>query len=196
MATDTSVDVAPRGETSPGENFYLHALLGAVVTAVTSFVPFSPILGGAVAGYLQERGTGVGARVGAVSGIIAALPLAGIFFVVFSVMSFGSIMTGEFAGPLFVIVLVGTVLLFVGLYVVGLSALGGYIGASFADSRAERRLAAELEAGDDGATVAAGTKADSFDDASTGGGADEILDEEMDAGADERTDEVDEATDE
>lgn len=138
MDTQTTTDVAPRGQ-----DFYLHALLGAVVTVVTSFVPFSPLIGGGVAGYLHGSGSGRGTKVGLVSGVIASLPLAAIFLFLFSIMSFGSIYTGEFAGPLFVIVLVGVILMFAALYIVGLSALGGYVGASFAESRARKPEARE-----------------------------------------------------
>jgi uncharacterized membrane protein YbhN (UPF0104 family) len=51
-----------------------HAAIGAVVTILTSFVPLSPILGGAVAAYLHERD---GPRIGALSGGIAAIPFVG-----------------------------------------------------------------------------------------------------------------------
>jgi hypothetical protein len=126
-------------DASRGTDFYLHALLGAVVTVVASFVPFSPVLGGAVAGYVHDAGTGRGTQVGLVSGIIASLPLAGVVFVVFTVMSIGSLTTGEFTGPLFVVAVVTVILLFVALYTVGLSAAGGYLGATIAESRRETR---------------------------------------------------------
>jgi hypothetical protein len=134
METAATTDHVPRGQ-----EFYLHALLGAAVTFVTSFIPFSPLLGGAVAGYLHDAGTGRGTRVGAVSGLLAALPLAAVFVLMFTVMSFGTITTGEVVGPLFVVMLVGAILLFAALYIVGLSAVGGYLGAMYAESRAEER---------------------------------------------------------
>lgn len=134
MSTETTTGVPPRGE-----NFYVHALLGAVVTIVTSIIPFSPILGGAVAGYLHDQGTSRGTRVGAVAGVIASIPLALVFFFMLTVMSIGSITTGEIAGPMFVLLIIGLALVFIALYTVGLSAAGGYIGASFAESRVETR---------------------------------------------------------
>lgn len=144
--TATRVTPEPATEVGPrGENFYLHAILGAVVTVVTSFVPFSPVLGGVVAGYLHDEGTGRGTRVGLVSGVIASLPLALVLFIVFTVMSIGSITTGEFAGPAFVVVIVALGLLFVALYTVGLSAAGGYLGGMFAESRVEKRAAATVD---------------------------------------------------
>jgi hypothetical protein len=54
----------------------LNAVIGAVVTVLTSFVPVSPVIGGAVAGYLQGRD---GPTVGALSGVLAALPLLALF---------------------------------------------------------------------------------------------------------------------
>lgn len=136
LATERTTEAAPRGD-----DFYLHAVVGAAITVVTSIVPFSPLFGGAVAGYLHDAGTSRGARVGLVSGVIASLPLAGVFFLLLSVMAFGSITTGEVAGPAFVVTLIGAIFLFVALYTVGLSAAGGYLGASFAASRAETRAA-------------------------------------------------------
>lgn len=154
MATEfTSSVEAPRR----GERFYLHALVGAVVTVVTSFVPFAPVLGGAVAGYLQGPDTGTGTRVGAVSGLIASVPLAALFVVLFTVMSFGSAVSGEIAGPMFVVFLAGTVLLFAAVYTVGLSAVGGYLGAAVGTSRKQRRLS-EFERTTTAADVAPSTE--------------------------------------
>jgi hypothetical protein len=134
MATDTTSGVPLRGE-----GFYVSALLGAVVTVVTSFLPVAPIFGGAVAGYLHDAGTDRGTRVGAVSGVFASLPLAALYLFVLTVFVFGSITTGEVAGPTFVAVLIGAVFLLVVLYTVGLGALGGYVGARYAESQAAKR---------------------------------------------------------
>lgn len=141
MDTETGSNVTPRGE-----NFYLHALLGALVTVVTTAIPFSPLLGGFVAGYLHDAGTDRGTRVGLVAGVFASLPLALVFFFMLTVMSVGSLTTGEVAGPAFVLLLVGGILVFAALYIVGLSAVGGYLGASYAESRAEKRRAAADDA--------------------------------------------------
>lgn len=143
-----------RGDAIGGENFYLHALLGGVVTVVTSMIPFSPLIGGGVAGYLHNGGTGRGMRVGGVSGAIASLPLAAMFFFMFTIMSFGTLATGEFAGPIFVIMLIGAVLLFAALYMVGLGALGGYLGAAYAESKDRDRASDNSgpRIGDDEAT--------------------------------------------
>lgn len=98
-----------------------NALLGAFVTAITSFVPFSSILGGGVAGYLQTEDSWSGALVGAFAGILLALPLA----IVAAMILFGLAIEGL---PIFVLMgLIG--LLFALAFTVGLSAIGGAVGA-------------------------------------------------------------------
>ena len=108
----------------------LNALIGAAVTVVLTFIPFSSVLGGAVAGYLQGGEVGEGVRVGALSGAFAAVPMLVLVFFLGSVLSLG--MMGA-AGPRMVfaggLVLVFGVL-FALLYVVGLSAVGGAVGAA------------------------------------------------------------------
>jgi hypothetical protein len=114
----------------------LHALIGAVVTVVFSFVPFSPVLGGGVAAYLNDADTGEGVRIGAISGVIAAVPLfvvgllAVAVFGIFTVSGPGMGGTAFGLGGLFLLALVGV---FAVAYTVGLSALGGYLGAYFVD---------------------------------------------------------------
>lgn len=118
-------------------DFYLHAVLGAVVTVLLSFVPFAPLLGGGLAGYLHDQGTGRGTRIGLVAGLVAAIPIALVFILVVTVMSLGTLATGEVAGPMFALFLVVAVLVYGGLYVVGLSAAGGYLGGAIAEPGAE-----------------------------------------------------------
>ncbi|WP_458185104.1 DUF5518 domain-containing protein [Haladaptatus sp. NG-WS-4] len=103
----------------------IHAIIGAVVTIVTAFIPFSPVLGGALAAYLEDSNTDDGVRIGAISGAIATVPmiLAGFLFV--SIFAFG----GVPGGFLVFLVLLGVFAL---LYTMGLSALGGYVGAYLA----------------------------------------------------------------
>ncbi|SEA22271.1 hypothetical protein SAMN04488065_2329 [Haloplanus vescus] len=113
----------------------LNALLGAAVTVVLSFIPFSPVFGGVVAAYLDEADHAEGARLGAISGLIASVPLVLIgllAFVVFGVflgvadpgMAFGAL------GILLLLLVGGGVTL---AYTVGLSALGGYLGSYLVD---------------------------------------------------------------
>lgn len=111
-----------------GTGFWTSALLGAVVSVVASFVPFSPVLGGGVAGYLYGGSRREGARVGAVSGAIAAIPVVLVVAIVFGGLGFFTVVENAFAATL---VFVGMLLL-IGLLVValatGLSAVGGYLG--------------------------------------------------------------------
>jgi hypothetical protein len=106
----------------------LNAVIGAVVTVVTTFIPFSPVLGGAVAAYLQESGQSASVKVGAISGLVASIPF--VLFVLFLgslfpfLPAFGT--PGAVAG-LFGIFLVFAILTGA-LYTIGLSALGGYLG--------------------------------------------------------------------
>jgi len=108
----------------------LNALIGAVVSVVLAFLPFSTVLGGAVAGYLQRESREDGLRVGAFAGIMAAIPLL-LFGVVFGSIFF----LGAFFEPSAAIgfVFVALVLGFTLVYSVGLSAVGGYLGAYVAE---------------------------------------------------------------
>ncbi|MFC4248252.1 DUF5518 domain-containing protein [Natribaculum luteum] len=106
-------------------NTLVNAVVGAVVTVVLSFLAFSPIVGGAVAGYLERRD---GLRVGAISGAIAAIPLVTLAFLF--VGFFGFFATGA---PGFFVFFAAIALPFGLLYSIGLSALGGYVGVYLAD---------------------------------------------------------------
>jgi hypothetical protein len=111
------------------------AIVGGVVTIVTSFIPLSPILGGAVSGYFRGGDTSSGARVGAYAGLIAAIPfvLLGLFLVgglVVATAELGLGSLGVFAGLATVFGILVSVA-----YLVGLSALGGYIGVAVGESR-------------------------------------------------------------
>jgi len=108
-------------------------VLGAVVNIIAgSFIPLGPLVGGAISGYLQGGDRGDGLRVGALAGLIALVPIFLLFSLLWSV-AFGFMMTGPgmgipgTAGGLgFVVLVFG--FMFALIYVVGLSALGGYLG--------------------------------------------------------------------
>jgi hypothetical protein len=104
----------------------LNALLGAVVTVVTAFVPLSPLLGGTLAGYLQRGDSREGAVVGALSGLFVAVPFAVLLTLVAAVFV---IAPGPRAGLGLVagVFLVGLLLSL--LYTVPFSAAGGVVGA-------------------------------------------------------------------
>jgi len=108
----------------------LHALLGAVATAILSgFVPLAPVLGGAIAGYLEGGNRDDGLRVGALSGVLPlllAIPIAVVGLFVFGGAFLG--VQAPMSISLVALVLIVVGLLFGVLYFVGLSAAGGWLG--------------------------------------------------------------------
>ena len=98
----------------------INALIGAVVTIVTSFVPFSPILGGGVAAWLEKGDRTEGTKVGALSGALISLLLLPLLFI-------GLVLAPIDFGFTFVIMLF--VVTFGAAYLIGFGALGGYLGA-------------------------------------------------------------------
>jgi hypothetical protein len=104
----------------------VHALIGAVVTILLSFTGFSPLIGGAVAGYLHKDD---GLRVGAISGAIASIPLVLIILVG---ATFLAIVPDPFAAGLGLLVIL-LVIVVLGGITVGLSAIGGIAGVYVAN---------------------------------------------------------------
>lgn len=104
-------------------NTLMNALIGAAVSIVLAFLPFSTVLGGGVAGYLQGGEYADGAKVGAISGVFAAIPFA--FLLVFAGVFLLAVPV-RFALALAAFAV--TLLLVLSLYTVGLSALGGVLG--------------------------------------------------------------------
>ena len=103
----------------------VNSLIGAVVTIVTApLLPLAAIAGGGVAGYLQRGDIGEGAKIGALSGAIAAIPAFLLVWFVFGFLLFG-------VDPFFALSIVFTIVLFVVVvgYLVGAGALGGALGA-------------------------------------------------------------------
>ncbi|AUX09740.1 hypothetical protein AArcSl_2115 [Halalkaliarchaeum desulfuricum] len=123
----------------------INALIGAVVTIVTSFVPFSPILGGGVAAWLEKGDRTEGAKVGAVSGALISLLLLPLLF-------FGIVLAPLDFGFTFVIMLF--VVMFGAAYLIGFGALGGYLGAYIRE---------EHEGSDTGSTGTQATLDSQFD---------------------------------
>lgn len=108
----------------------LNAVIGGIVSILVSFIPFSPVVGGAVAGYLQGGDRGDGIRVGAYAGLVAMVPLVLVVFGIgflglFTVVGMGPrAMGGLGLGAVFFLV----ALVVSALYTVGLGALGGWVG--------------------------------------------------------------------
>lgn len=108
---------------------WTHAFIGAAVTIVTAFVPFSPLIGGGVAGYIHEKD---GWQVGALSGLIAAIPFA---LLVALAAAFFVIVPTPAEGLRFLLVLFAGTLLGTSVYTVAFGAVGGYVGEYLARER-------------------------------------------------------------
>lgn len=114
---------------------WVNAFIGAIVTIIGSgFVPFVPILGGGVAAYLEGGQRDQGIRAGLYAGLIALVPFI-LFAILLSgfigMMGFGFMQTGMPAsgfGTGMTAFAVIFVFVFGMIYVVGLSALGGWLG--------------------------------------------------------------------
>jgi hypothetical protein len=109
---------------------FVNALIGGTVSIVLGFVPLSPVIGGAIAGYLEGGTRNDGLWVGVYAGLVAALPaLLGIFAVfLFSGVAFvdAGPRSGGGIALFLVIVVLGVVA--TAIYTVGLSAAGGWLG--------------------------------------------------------------------
>lgn len=103
------------------------AVVGAVFTAVVSFLPFAPAIGGALAGYVEEAESGRSGSVGALTGLLYTLPLLVVLAFVIGGFGAGFAAIGESGLAL----LTGGVFLFVFVIVAAISiamgALGGYV---------------------------------------------------------------------
>lgn len=107
-----------------GTPSWIVGVVGATVASVLGFVPFSPVLGGAAAGYLDPNPDATGIGVGTLAGVFGSLPL--LVITVFA--SAGLIVSVPSEAVVAVVVLVGIAVIASLVYFVGLSALGGYLG--------------------------------------------------------------------
>lgn len=148
------------------EILFAHALLGAIATGLLSFLPVSPVFGGGVAGYVHRR-AGSATKAGAVSGLLAWIPVAVIGG--FLAVGLGTgLNRGEVQGLGPVVAMAVVVGILVALvYLVGLSALGGYIAAVIVDDDDRSDTARGGERIDSGHT--SGNQRAVSDDASTTG---------------------------
>lgn len=111
----------------------VNALIGGITSIVLAFLPFSPLIGGFVAGYLHDADRSAAIRVGALAGLVALIPLLFVGLVVFLFVGGGLAIAGAPRASIvfiFALFLGGTLAL---LYTVGLSAGGGYLGAIVAE---------------------------------------------------------------
>lgn len=121
----------------PADGYVRTAVLGAVVSALLSFLPFSPAIGGALAGYLEHGASGHATRAGALSGLLLSAPVVLVLGFVFGGLASGLLAVGA---SRFAAVVVGLLLFAVATTVgvgAGLGAVGGYAGGLIAADDAD-----------------------------------------------------------
>lgn len=104
------------------------AALGGLTSALLFSVPGGPLLGGALAGYLEGGGDARSAKLGAAVGLLAAALVAGGYLLVgrFLLAGIDPRLVGRFVDT------VGLFALLAALYVGGLSLAGGVVGGRLA----------------------------------------------------------------
>lgn len=119
-------------ESYRSRNTGVNALIGGIASILLAFLPFSPLIGGFISGYLHDADRGAALRVGALAGLVALVPLLFIGMIVFLFAGLGIVAGAPRVGIafIFIIFVTGT---FAILYTVGLSAAGGYLGAIVAE---------------------------------------------------------------
>ncbi|WP_248517781.1 DUF5518 domain-containing protein [Salinarchaeum laminariae] len=116
----------------PVSHYGANALLGALVTIVVSFVPFSQVLGGLVAGYLEQTESERTASVGAASGVLSTVPAVVVLLFVTGGAASGFLAIGEGGAALVSVALALLGVSFIVLLGGGLGAIGGHLGGQFA----------------------------------------------------------------
>lgn len=110
-------------------------LIGLLVTVILYFVPlvdlFAPLIGGAVAGYLLDRGVGGGLQAGALLAVLMLIPGLGIAVVLGLILgALGVPLLGGIAGAAWFIVYI----LIIG-HTLVLGLIGSAIGGALANNR-------------------------------------------------------------
>lgn len=110
----------------------VNAVVGAVVAVVFSFIPFSTLLGGTLAGFLEGPDGREGLATGALSGLLTLVPFGVLGVVLLSALSIGLGFGLPIEGALLVLAVVAILGTLLVAYTVGASALGGLLGAALA----------------------------------------------------------------
>jgi hypothetical protein len=134
----TDPGAVAEASTERAPNTLLNGLVGGVVAVVLSFLPFSTVLGGAVAGYLEGGETADGVKVGAIAGLVSFVPIALFVSVIGLFVPIVTMLDGTgpgFGAGLAVWLGLFAVLVVVAIYALGFSILGGVIGVYLKESR-------------------------------------------------------------
>lgn len=117
---------------APARGTWTSAIPGAVTAVVLSFVPFSPVLGGGAAAYLQRGDRNASLRVGGLSGALAVLPLAVAVAFLLAGLVVGALDAGNTDVAVLGAALIAVSTLFTVLLSAALGAVGGLLGARIA----------------------------------------------------------------
>lgn len=133
-ATDHQTEYSDGASSPAGGSGVRNGLIGGVVAVVLTAVPLSTLLGGAVAGYLDRQAGRDGVVAGAIAGVVAAVPylLGGVYLAIGTDIAIPGPRVGA---PPAVLIVAATV--FMTVYAVGLSALGGVVGGCVHDRRTD-----------------------------------------------------------
>lgn len=119
----------------------VNAIVGAIVGILLSFIPFSTVIGGAMAAFLEGPDHREGALAGAIAGVITFLPAAGIAVLAFAFVGVGTAFEAiPVGGAAFLIVAVLVAFTTILIYTVGLALVGGFLGAALARAYPDRRV--------------------------------------------------------
>ncbi len=111
-----------RGDSAP--NTLLNGVIGGLAGVLLSGIPFSTVLGGGIAGYLEGGDYADGAKVGAIAGLVAFVPFVLFLWAVLLVLPI--VPDPAFGAGIW---LLGVLVVGVAsVYTVGLSVLGGVLG--------------------------------------------------------------------
>ncbi|WP_267639676.1 DUF5518 domain-containing protein [Haloarchaeobius amylolyticus] len=138
-------------ERSSENGFWINAAIGGVAAIVLSFVPFSPVLGGLISGYLERDTRRNGSlKIGAASGAISLIPMlfVGVFFVGFGFL--GALGGADAAmGVVFMLFLFAIIAVIGAIYTIGLGAAGGFLAHVLWEDDWERSRSGGRQAGYD-----------------------------------------------
>lgn len=120
----------------PTSDYVAIALLGALVSGVLSFLPFSPAIGGAAAGYLERGESERVVSVGALSGLLTMAPVLALATFSMAGLAVGLSEIGEGTWAILAGIALLLVLAMVAVVGGGLGAIGGFVGGKLAEGEA------------------------------------------------------------
>lgn len=127
--------MSPQEDKEKAPNTLMNCVIGGLAGVILGFIPFSTVLGGAIAGYLEGGSRKDGAKAGAVAGLVAMIPL----LMVLAVVSvFTPIIVMGQGGNFRVVAAMVFFILFAAIYILGFSVLGGVLGIYYREKVQKR----------------------------------------------------------